>query len=334
MAKKTKALLLFSGGLDSILAAKILERQGIQVTALTFESYFFDAKQARKSAKENRIKIITADFSDNHFDVVKNPKFGRGVGMNPCIDCHLFMIKAARKILKEKKFDFLATGEVLGQRPLSQNRRALELIEKEAGLQRKILRPLSARVLPETEMEKLGLVDCEKLLGISGRSRKEQLLLAKKFGVKFFPTPAGGCILTDKEYSKKLEDLIDRTKKIKASDVALLRLGRHFWTSPVRSNLNKNNRLDKTNYEKILASNGVKTKIILGRNHEENLALKKMADKGDLLIDPKNIPGPTALVRGKVDKKNINYVINYVTKLLQKYSKKAEGDFEIEIRKI
>lgn len=270
---KKKALLLFSGGLDSILAVKILEAQGIEVTALTFVSYFFDAGQAKKSAEENNINLITKDISKEHFEIVKNPCFGRGVGMNPCVDCHLLMLKVAKKIAVREKYDFIATGEVLGQRPMSQNIEALKLIEREAGLAEKIMRPLSAKVLPETEMEKSRIVDREKLFGVLGRSRKEQIDLAKRYNIKNYPTPAGGCILTDKEYSKKLCELLKKAGKIKSSDIDLLRLGRHFWSG--------------------------KTKIILGRNHQENLALKKLAEKGDALLEPKNVPGPTALIRGK-----------------------------------
>ncbi len=138
---KKRALLLFSGGLDSILAAKILEKQGIEVTALTFVSCFFGAAQAKKSARENKIRLRVADISEKHFQIVKKPRFGRGVGMNPCIDCHLLMLKAAKKIAEREKFDIITTGEVLGQRPMSQNAKALELIEREAGLAGKILRP-------------------------------------------------------------------------------------------------------------------------------------------------------------------------------------------------
>jgi len=306
-----KALLLFSGGLDSILAAKILEEQGIGVVALTFVSFFFDSMQAEKSARENKIKLITKDFSEAHFEVIKKPKYGRGAGMNPCVDCHLLMLIQAKKIAQKESFDIIATGEVLGQRPMSQNSRALELIEKKADLVGKILRPLSAKVLPETEMEKSGIVDREKLLGISGRSRKEQLELAKKYKIKYFPSPAGGCILTDKEYSKKLQELLEKNKKIKSSDLQLLRIGRHFWEG--------------------------ETKIILGRNHEENLALKKIAEKslparsaaeeGDVLVEPEDVPGPTALVRGKKDKA----VLDYTKKLLLKYTKSAGDDLQVKI---
>jgi len=304
--RAVRALVLFSGGLDSILAAKILERQGIDVTALTFTSFFFDAAQAEKSARELEIKLRVEDVSPEHFRIIRKPKFGYGVGMNPCIDCHLLMLKAAKYIMQKDKYDFLATGEVLGQRPMSQNIRALELIEREAGLVGKILRPLSAVVLSETEMEKypraklsgkklLGkivkpLVDRSRLYGISGRSRKEQMKLAEELKIKYYPTPAGGCILTDKEYSRKLRELLTNVKNIKPSDIALLRIGRHFWFHPVR----KAEILDFANPK---LSNGVK--IILGRNHEENLKLKKIAEKSDILLELKDIPGPLALVRGE-----------------------------------
>ena len=303
---KVKALLLFSGGLDSILTAKILEGQGIEVTALTFVSYFFDAGQAKKSAKENNIKLITKDISKEHFKIVKNPCFGYGVGMNPCIDCHLLMLKVAKKIAAKENFDLVATGEILGQRPMSQNREALKLIEKKAGLVGKILRPLSARALPITEMEKTNVVDRQHLFSFRGRGRKMQIELAKKFGVKNYPSPAGGCILTDKEYSKKLRELLERMKKIKYSDIALLRLGRHFWSGDT-------------------LPTGRQARIILGRNHEENLKLKKLAEKGDILVEPKNFPGPTAILRGKIRKKEIEAAKE---KILQ-YTKKGDGK-EIE----
>jgi tRNA-uridine 2-sulfurtransferase len=270
--KKKKALLLFSGGLDSILAAKILEEQGMEVTALAFTSYFWGAEEAKKSAEGNGIELKTENFSDAHLRIIKNPKFGRGAGMNPCIDCHLLMLRAAKKIAADEKFKVIATGEVLGQRPMSQKLGALKLIEHQAGLNGKILRPLSAKVLPETEYEKKGIIDRGKLFGISGRGRKVQMALAIKYNIKKYPSPAGGCVLTEKEYSKKLRDLLDNMKNPNARDLQLLRFGRHFWIA------------DK--------------KIILGRNHEENIKLSNLAENGDLLIEPKDIPGPLALLRG------------------------------------
>ncbi len=304
---KKRALLLFSGGLDSILAAKILEKQGIEVTALTFVSCFFGAAQAKKSARENKIRLRVADISEKHFQIVKKPRFGRGVGMNPCIDCHLLMLKAAKKIAEREKFDIITTGEVLGQRPMSQNAKALELIEREAGLAGKILRPLSAKILPVTQAERTQIIDRELLYSFRGKNRKGQIELAKKMGVKNYPSPAGGCILTDKEYSKKLGKLIKEIGKIRESDLKLLRLGRHFWLG--------------------------KSRIILGRNYEENLAIKKLSQKGDILVDPKNFPGPTALVRGK-DKKAGE---KFAKEKILKYAKKAKDkkpEFKISKAKV
>ncbi len=325
--KKIKALVLFSGGLDSILTTKILERQGIDVTALTFTSYFFDSVQAEKSARENGLKLRVEDITPEHFRIIRKPKFGYGVGMNPCIDCHLLMLKAAKYIMQKDKYDFLATGEVLGQRPMSQNIRALELIEREAGLVGKILRPLSARVLPETEMEKypraklLGkilkpLVDRSRLYEISGRSRKDQMELAKKFGIKNYPTPAGGCILTDKEYSKKLRELLEKIEKPKPSDIELLRIGRHFWVHPVRK---------AESLEPELSS---WVRIILGRNHEENLKLKKIAEKSDILLELEDIPGPLALVRGESGEGAMEFAKEKIIKYAKKVKiRKAKFSF-------
>ncbi len=299
--KKARALVLFSGGLDSILAAKILEKQGIDVTALTLVSYFFDAEQAEKSSEKYNIDLIVKDISKEHFAVVRKPRFGYGAGMNPCIDCHLLMLKTAKKIAQAGKYDFIATGEVLGQRPMSQNREALKLIDRKAGLEEKVLRPLSAKLLPETKMEKTNIVDRQSLFGIRGKSRKEQIGLAKKFEVKNFPSPAGGCILTDREYSKRLGEIFFKKKNVKKSDIDLLRVGRHFWIE--------------------------KTWIILGRNEKENERLEKLSEAGDVLVEPKDIPGPTALVRKKRDKK----LLDFVRTLLKKYIKNSPDDFQVKI---
>ena len=197
--RQIKALVLFSGGLDSVLAVKVLQEQNIKVTAVCFCSNFFDEQQAKKVARKIGIKLIIKNFSKKHLEMVKNPQYGYGKNMNPCIDCHLLMLREAKKMMfyevfwqmcfwpflsNKRKYDFVATGEVLGQRPMSQNRRMLELIEKKAGLEGYLLRPLSAKLLAETEIEKKGFINRDKLLDISGRSRKRQLELAKKFGIK------------------------------------------------------------------------------------------------------------------------------------------------------
>ncbi|MGC8981732.1 MAG: tRNA 4-thiouridine(8) synthase ThiI [Minisyncoccia bacterium] len=298
--KKVKALLLFSGGLDSILSAKILMEQGIKVVPIYFKSYFFGPEVAKISAEKLGLKLKVVDISKDHLKIVRKPKFGYGQSMNPCIDCHLLMLKKAKEIMKKERFDFVATGEVLGERPMSQNKKALELIEKLSSLKGYLLRPLSAKLLKETIVEKNGLVDREKLLDIKGRSRKKQLELAKKFNIDFYPSPAGGCILTDLEFGKRLKKLFDNIKKIDETDLELLKLGRHFWFD--------------------------KTRIIVGRDHNENLKIKKLAKNGDILIEMKNYKGPTTLIRGKIKKE----IIEKAKELTKYYSTKARDKDDVK----
>jgi len=290
-----KALLLFSGGLDSILTAKILQKQKIKITPICFKSYFFDCNLAKKSAKKLGLNLKVIDFSKEHLKIVRFPKYGRGKGINPCIDCHLLMIEKTKETLEKEKYDFLATGEVLGERPLSQNARALKLIEKEANLENQILRPLSAKLLPETIYEKKGIVKREKLLSISGKSRKSQLALAKEFKIKKIPFPAGGCILTDLEYSKKLKELFSKIPDCDGDDCQILTKGRIFWEG---SNL-----------------------IVVARNEKECKEIEKLKKKKDLILEPENFSGPTVLIRGFNQKIKKEIVIRAVEFLLN-YSKK------------
>lgn len=297
-SKKPTALLLFSGGLDSILAAKILQEAGLTVTLLSLESYFFNAKQAEKSARQLNLPLIKKDFSEIHLKIVKTPVHGYGKAMNPCLDCHGLMLKEAKKIALEKKIDIIATGEVLGQRPFSQNANALKKIEKIADLENLILRPLSAQLLKETDYEKSGLVARQKLLAVSGRSRKKQLILAEKFGIKKFPAPAGGCLLAEKEFGKKLKQLLASTRKLIPSDFALIKFGRHFWEKS--------------------------THLILGRNKEENRHLEKLVNKNDILIKRKDKLGPTALIRTnkKLSEQKQTLLIKQCQQLIWHYSRK------------
>jgi len=296
MAQKKKALILLSGGLDSILAAKLLIKQKINLTALIFKSYFWQTKSAEKAARQLKIPLLIVDFSSKHLEIVKKPPHGYGKAANPCLDCHILMLKEARKIMKKGGYDFVATGEVLGERPFSQNKKALLLIAKESGLNDLLLRPLSARLLAPTLVEKKGWVKRKKLMAIQGRSRKKQIALAQKFKIPPYPQPAGGCLLTEKEFAPKLFNLLKRWPKANGQDVTLLRLGRHFW--------------DK------------KTLIILGRNQNENEKLEKMKMKKDILITPKNFPGPTALVRTKGQK--TSQAIKKAKELILGYSPKAK----------
>jgi tRNA U34 2-thiouridine synthase MnmA/TrmU len=213
------------------------------------------------------------------------------------------MLKKAKEMMKKEKFDFVATGEVLGERPMSQNKKALELVEKESSLSGYLLRPLSAKLLKETIPEKKGLVDREKFLDIQGRSRKRQIELAKKFKIKWYPQPSGGCILTDLEFGKKLKDLLERYPEFDGNDIELLKIGRHFWKG--------------------------KIKLVVGRNKEENLKIKKLKRKGDVLIEIKNYPGPTTLIRnygGKID----SQILEEAKNLTKNYSKKAKEKINVK----
>jgi tRNA U34 2-thiouridine synthase MnmA/TrmU len=300
---KAKALVLFSGGLDSLLTCKILQEQKIKVTPVFFKTYFFDSKKAEEIAKSNGLQLKVVDISKEHLKIVKKPKFGYGSSANPCLDCHILMLKKAKEILKKENYDFVATGEVLGERPMSQNKKSLELVEKESSLTGYLLRPLSAKLLKKTIPEEKGLVLREALFDIFGRGRKKQLELVKKFKLKKFLSPAGGCILCDLEFGKKLKELLERYPNFSGIDVETLKIGRHFWEQGV--------------------------KIIVGRNHEENLNLEKLKQKNDYLIKMENYPGPTVLIKRygrKVSKK----IFEKAKDLIKKYANKAKGKKDIK----
>lgn len=290
---KVKCLALLSGGLDSILAVKILQKQEIEVTGLCFASYFFDSKLAEKAAKHLKIKLKTVDISDEHLKMVKSPVYGYGKNANPCIDCHLMMLKKAKEIIRlsDSRTHFVATGDVLGERPMSQNKGALELLEKKSELTGYLLRPLSAQLLEPTFLEKNRMVDRSRLLDISGRSRKKQMALAESFGIKDYPTPSGGCLLTNPEFSKKLKELFKFWPNCVGNDVKLLKFGRHFWVKDAL--------------------------VVVGRNEGENEEIKKLSLEKDIVMEPDS-PGPTILIRskGKISKKSLEKA----EELMVKYS--------------
>jgi tRNA U34 2-thiouridine synthase MnmA/TrmU len=261
-----RALAMISGGLDSILAAKLIKDQGVEVIGLCFKSYFFSEESAKKMVKQIDIPLIVIDFSNEHLDMVRNPKHGWGKNMNPCIDCHAMMMKYTGKLLEEYKADFIITGEVLNQRPMSQNRQALNIVKKESGFGCKILRPLCAKNLEPTEMELNGLVDRDKLMGISGRSRKVQMELAEAWGITEYPSPAGGCKLTEPNYALRLKDLLDFNESPSEQELELLRYGRHFRT--------KDNN-----------------KIIVARTKEDGDNIKKNIGDGCYLFHTSNYTG-------------------------------------------
>ncbi len=272
----TKALGLISGGLDSSLAAMTLMRQGIDVTGIAFVTPFFDAEKAIASAKALNFPLIVENISDIHLDVLKAPKYGYGRNMNPCIDCHALMFKLAGERMHNDGFDFLFSGEVLGQRPMSQNPNALRSVAKLSEYADRVLRPLSAKLLPETSMEKEGLVDREQLLDIQGRSRKRQQAYAKEWGYLDYPASAGGCLLTEEGFSNQLRDLLEHDSNANVNDVELLKAGRQF-------------RLSK------------QAKLILGRNKADNDRIQELSQPGHIVMRCKNFSGPLGIYCGPAD---------------------------------
>lgn len=287
-----RALALLSGGLDSALAAKVVEAQGVDVIALHFSSPFIQTsiESLKELANELEIPLAIVDFGREHLRVVRSSRHGYGSGMNPCVDCRVLMLKKAKGYARKVKASFIITGDVLGQRPLSQRLEALKAIEREAGLEGKILRPLSAKLLPETEMERKGWVDRAALLGLRGRSRKVQLELAKKYEIRSYQAPSGGCLLTYREYSAKLRDLIEHKRRITARDVQLLKIGRHFRF--------KDN------------------KIIVGRNEAENKLLLELKRKHDFYFNVPNYGSPITILQGPKSKE----AITLAARLTARYS--------------
>lgn len=278
-SQNIRAIVLFSGGLDSQLAAVLLKSQGIQITGVVFKSIFFDAQAAHAAAERLDIPAKVVDFTDTLLSLIEHPGHGFGAGLNPCIDCHIAMIKQAGEMMREENFQFVATGEVLNERPMSQNRRALQLVASESGLEGYLLRPLSAKLLEITEPEKNKWVDRKKLLALEGRSRRPQLALAREFGLTGFPQPAGGCLLTDPGYGKRLRDLRKHEGVRNISAIRLLRTGRHF-------------RLGKI-------------KLIVGRNQADNEIIERMADDSTILLKTISVPGPTAVIPSQVAEEQI-----------------------------
>lgn len=303
---KPRILLLLSGGLDSRVTAMLLKEQA-DVECVFFILPFGAGCCTNKHCVFNftqkqllRLHILDYTKGKNlqeYISLIRKPKFSRGTALNPCIDCHIFMLKQAKELAKKLKINIIATGEVLGERPLSQNKKALSIIEKEAGLKGKLLRPLSAKLLEETTAEKKGIINREKLLDIQGRKRNRQIELAKKYKINF-PSPGGGCLLCEPEFCKKLKPILKN--KLTEQDIELLKIGRHFENS----------------------------EIILGKNHKENLELEaifkkyKKENKNSILIIPKQ-PGPSAFVKDKA-------LIEKAKKLMQQYSRHKIEDFVLK----
>ncbi len=296
MASAVKAIAMISGGLDSTLALALVKRQGIEVKAVSFYTGFcitetqrrkggradgtIPRNEALRAAADQEVEIEYVDLSDSgYLDMLVHPRYGYGANANPCVDCRIFMMARAREIMEREGAQFVFTGEVLGQRPKSQRRDTLRIIERDSGLDGRLLRPLSAKLLPPTVPEREGKVDRDRLEAISGRSRKRQMELARELGIVDWPQPAGGCCyLTDESFARKFFDVLDareaagEERRIRREDVLLLSTGRHFRLSP-------------------------RAKLVVGRTEAENALLEGYAE-GRARVEARGVMGPVALVEG------------------------------------
>ena len=301
----TKALGLLSGGLDSTLAVKLILEQGIEVEAINFVTPFCLCRKggcgAAEAAKTFNIPLKMVSAGTDYLRVVRNPKFGYGKNLNPCVDCRIFMLKKAKKYARKIGAKFIFTGEVLGQRPMSQHRATLALIEREAGLEGKILRPLSGKLLPKTEAEEKGFIDHEVLKDISGRSRKRQIEMTREFNITNYPCSSGGCLLTDRRFANKLRDLFQHKKRVTVKEVNLLKVGRHFRFG--------------------------ENKIIVGRNEVENKVLLQTKLSGDYYFEVPNCGSPTTILHGPKTSKAIRTAAGLTAFHSDEKSEKIEVNF-------
>jgi len=306
---KARALLLFSGGLDSLLAGKVLQAQGIEVWAVRFITPFFHWGWRGREEEFDRLlqekygfRGLIRDISEEYLRMLRDPPHGFGSAANPCIDCKILMLRRAREMLPEVEADFLATGEVVGQRPLSQRRNLLRHIEKEAGVEGILLRPLCARRLPPTEPEKKGLVERERLYDFHGRGRKPQIRLAREFGITDYPTPAGGCILTDPTIGGRIRRLLALRGGLSVREAELSLLGRHFIEEGFW--------------------------LVVGRRETENRRLVELARPEDRLFKIRGVPGPTGLlVEGRGDPARVKEILKH-------YTPKARDLPEVELEEL
>lgn len=296
---------MLSGGLDSLLATRLLMSQGIDVIALHFITPFFgyDKKGREAQLQEEwqslygiRARII--DVSEEYFQVVRNPRYGYGRNFNPCIDCKIFMLSKAKVLMENEGVDFLITGEVLGQRPMSQRRDTLRVVERDSGTEGILLRPLSAKNLKPTRPEVEGVVDREKLFDFSGRSRKPQMKLAEEMGLHRYPTPAGGCLLTDPVLAERTRKFFSQCQNFTVNDVLLLQVGRHFQFA------------------------GGRLRLVVGRREAENRKLMVLWREGDVLLKVQGIPGPLGLIRGEAEEGELHLAASIVAR----YSKAKERE--------
>jgi tRNA-specific 2-thiouridylase len=309
--KGNKAFSLLSGGLDSLLATRLVMSQGIEVTGLHFITPFFgyDKKGREREIEEKwrslyGIQARIIDVGEEYLEIVRHPRYGYGRNFNPCIDCKIFMFSKAKALMEDEGGDFLVTGEVLGQRPMSQRRDALRVVERDSGTDGILLRPLCARNLKPTRPELEGLVDREKLLNLSGRSRKPQMKLAEEMGLRHYPAPAGGCLLTDPVLAERTKKFFSQFQRFAVNDVLLLQVGRHFQ----------------------LAGGA---RLVVGRRDAENQRLMALRNTDDVLLKLQGIPGPVGLVRGEAAEGDLRLGASIVAR----YSKAKEREV-VEVQAI
>lgn len=308
--KQRKAISLISGGLDSMLATKMMIEQGIHVEGINFFTGFCveghthairkhdKEKQKRNNAlwvaEQLGIKLHIIDVIEEYKDVLLNPKYGYGANMNPCLDCKIFMVRKAKEWALENGFDFIITGEVIGQRPMSQRKDTMPVVQKQSGIDDLLLRPLSAKNLPETKPEREGWVDRSKLMGITGRGRKDQMKMARDWGIEDYASPAGGCcFLTDKQYSDKLVDLWQarNSKEYEFDDIMLLKVGRHLRYKP-------------------------EYKLIIGREEGENNYLNGYKNQFAYVYCSSHA-GPLILIDGDFDKADEEFTAKVLGRFTQ-----------------
>jgi tRNA-uridine 2-sulfurtransferase len=299
---KGRAFSLLSGGLDSLLATRLMMDRGIEVIGLHFITPFFgygqkgqESQSIERWKRHYGIEARIIDVSEEYFRILRSPRYGYGKNFNPCIDCKIFLFSKAKAMMEEEKADFLVTGEVLGQRPMSQRRDTLWVVERDSGTEGILLRPLCAKRLKPTRPELTGLVDREKLLGMSGRSRKPQMKLAEEMGIRHYPAPAGGCLLTDPVLAKRIRRYFSESPNVAVDDILLLQVGRHFQF-PAGQHL------------------------VVGRKDEENQRLRELGHEGDVFLKLQGIPGPLGLMRGKAEEIELRLAAS----ILVRYSKAKE----------
>lgn len=319
--KKKKVVALLSGGLDSQLAVRMMQERGFEVSAVAIKTPFCDFDcgrgcgfEIRERADDLNVDLKTVYLGDEYVEMLKNPKYGRGAGFNPCIDCRAMMFGAAKKRMEEIGAEFVISGEVLGQRPMSQHGPALRTIEKESRLEGKIVRPLSAALLPATDPERDGLIRREDMGTIRGRTRRAQLRMAEQYAIEDPPNAGGGCLLTDPQFGRKTRDLFDHTETPTINDIDLLKVGRHF-------------RFDEL------------TKLVTGRNKDENGVIAALALPGDVLLEARDHMGPVSVIRGDSDGDNTitDYHVSLAASITLRYSdapKDQDAKWAVTVRRV